>query len=73
MTEEANHRASGSPPSIARIFVRPLGSTLPLGFFAFAVGTVLVSAAPLQAVASLFGFLARDSGSATAMRWRSRF
>lgn len=31
-----------------RIFVRPMASALPLGFFAFAVGTVLLSAVELK-------------------------
>lgn len=77
------------PATIARIFVRPLASPLPLGFFAFGIGTVLLSAvefrwlpvsesvvlaivllgfvAPLELVASIMGFLSRDTGSATAM------
>jgi hypothetical protein len=76
-------------PSIARIFVRPLASPLPLGFFAFGVGTALLSGvelqwlpasekaivatvllgyvAPLELLACIFGFLSRDTGTATAM------
>ncbi len=34
--------------SVTRIVVRPLGSALPLGFFAFAIGTVLLAAAELK-------------------------
>jgi uncharacterized protein len=77
------------PPSITRIFVRPLGNPLPLGFFAFAMAMVLLSAAefrwvqprearvlvavllgyiaPLELLACIFGFLSRDTGTATSM------
>lgn len=34
--------------AITRIMVRPLGSVLPLGFFAFSVGTVLLAATEVQ-------------------------
>jgi|SRR5579884_2854851 len=40
MSDDTNN--SPDPSSIARIVVRPIGSALPLGFFAFAVGTVLL-------------------------------
>lgn len=72
-----------------RIFVRPYGSPVPLGFFAFGIGMFLYAAldagwvpldqqrsigllllsfvAPLQLVATVFAFLCRDAGSATAL------
>jgi uncharacterized protein len=75
------------PP--VRIMLRPLASPLPVGFFAFAVGSFLFSAfelgwvaktqitevaivmvvfvAPLQLVASVLAFWARDTGGATAL------
>lgn len=88
MSEDANDN-SPDPSSIARIVVRPLGSALPLGFFAFSVGTVLLGTfefrwappsegpllaaallgfvAPLNLLACVFGFLSRDTGTATSM------
>jgi uncharacterized protein len=75
--------------SIARVFVRPLGSVLPLGFMVFGVGSLLtatyslgwiplaegaevftlllVFVVPVQAVAAVFAFLARDTAGGTAM------
>lgn len=69
--------------------LRPIASSLPLGFFAFTVGTLLLTAlelqwapvakggqlmvmvlafvVPLEALAGLFAFLARDSGAATGL------
>lgn len=80
------------PPTydrVTRIMLRPLGSSLPLGFFAFGTGSVLLSAlelgwvpqaqsssvfllvlvfvVPLELMAGIFAFLARDSGAATAL------
>jgi succinate-acetate transporter protein len=77
------------PHAIARIFVRPIGSALPLGFFAFGLGmfmlggmgTELVSKTdakhaalvlvafvfPLELVATIVAFLARDTLGATAL------
>jgi succinate-acetate transporter protein len=73
----------------ARIFLRPLGNPLPLGFLALAGGTLLISGLqldwlktadgkqvalilaafvfPLQLLASLLGFLARDVVAGTGM------
>jgi hypothetical protein len=39
---------SAGPPLLTRIVLRPLGSSLPLGFFAFATGTVLLSLLELR-------------------------
>ena len=72
-----------------RIVVRPYGSPVPLGFFAFGIGMFLYAAldagwvppdqqqsigllllafvTPLQLVATVFAFLCRDAGSATAL------
>ncbi len=76
------------PPEV-RIVVRPIGSALPLGFFAFAVGSVLIGAldlkwipkedirtlvfmllgyvAPLEILASILAYFARDTGTGTTM------
>jgi uncharacterized protein len=84
--------SNGDPqqiPSIARIFVRPIGSGLPLGFFAFGLGMFLLGALgiedlppgdvknaglilvafvfPLQLLATIMAFLARDTIGATAL------
>jgi succinate-acetate transporter protein len=72
-----------------RINLRPLASSLPLGFFAFGTGTVLLTAVelgwvpagqvkdlmilvlafvtPLELLAGIFAFLARDVGAATGL------
>src|SRR5919201_5423196 len=72
-----------------RVVVRPYGSPIPLGFFAFGIGMFMyatldlgwakpadqltvglllaVFVAPLQLIATIFGFLARDAGSATTL------
>lgn len=77
----------GDPP--VRITLRPLASPLPLGFFAFAIGSfvftafelgwvpqtparqaalvMLVFVAPLELLASVLAFWARDPGGATAL------
>jgi hypothetical protein len=82
-------RGGPTPEAITRIVLRPVASSLPLGFFAFGAGTILLSAlelawvpptqgstlmvmvlafvAPLEVVAGVFAFLARDSGAATAL------
>ncbi len=71
------------------IMLRPLASPLPIGFFAFAIGSVLFSAlelgwinhaqgpelavimvvfvAPIELLASVLAFWARDNGGATAL------
>ena len=36
--------------SITRIFLRPIGSPLPLGFFAFAIGTFIFSMYEIKAI-----------------------
>ena len=88
-------RAAGSgepaPETVTRIMLRPVASSLPPGFLAFGVGTVLLTAlklhwvplpqtrslmllvlvlafvAPLEILAGVFAFLARDSGAATGL------
>lgn len=69
--------------------LRPVATSLPLGFLAFGAGTILLTAlelkwvppaqgatlivmvlafvVPLEALAGIFAFLARDSGAATAL------
>jgi succinate-acetate transporter protein len=81
--------ADNDSHSLARIFVRPIASALPLGFFAFglgmfmlgAIGTELVSKSdakhaalilvafvfPLEFIATIIAFLARDTMGATAL------
>lgn len=83
-TSDDNHR---DPP--VQITLRPLASPLPIGFFAFAIGSflfstleigwisqtqlpelatiMLVFVAPIQLIASMFAFWARDAGGATAL------
>lgn len=82
-------RAGPTPEAMTRIVLRPVASSLPLGFLAFGTGSVLLTAlelkwvppaqgstlmvmvlafvAPLEALAGIFAFLARDSGAATAL------
>jgi succinate-acetate transporter protein len=77
------------PEAITRIVLRPVASSLPLGFLAFGTGSILLTAlelhwvpvtqgstimvlvlafvAPLEMLAGVFAFLARDSGAATAL------
>ncbi|MBV9792481.1 MAG: hypothetical protein JO016_00960 [Actinobacteria bacterium] len=74
---------------MTRIVLRPLASSLPLGFFAFGTGSILLTAlelkwvpvsqgsalmvmvlafvVPLEVLAGVFAFLARDSGAASAL------
>jgi succinate-acetate transporter protein len=78
-----------APEVITRIVLRPVATSLPLGFLAFGVGTILLTAlelqwvpldqgttlmvmvlafvVPLEVLAGIFAFLARDSGAATAL------
>jgi uncharacterized protein len=78
-----------APAQLTRIMLRPMASSLPLGFLAFGTGTILLTAlelqwappdqgrslmimvlafvVPLEALAGIFAFLARDSGAATAL------
>jgi succinate-acetate transporter protein len=90
----ADHHGDGArgeltPEAMTRIVLRPVASSLPLGFLAFGAGTILLTAlelkwvppaqagtlmvmvlafvAPLEALAGIFAFLARDSGAATAL------
>ena len=78
-----------APHTMTRIVLRPLASSLPMGFFAFAVGTVLLTAlelqwvplaegrslmtmalafvVPLEGLAAVLAFLARDVGAATGL------
>jgi succinate-acetate transporter protein len=77
------------PEDMTRIVLRPVASSLPLGFFAFGTGTILLTAlelqwvppaqvsalmvmvlafvVPLELLAGVFAFLARDSGAASAL------
>ncbi|MFC9927749.1 GPR1/FUN34/YaaH family transporter [Streptomyces sp. NPDC127190] len=77
------------PEALTRIMLRPLASSLPLGFFAFGTGSVLLSAVqlqwvpqdqtrplmllvlafvvPLELLAGIFAFLARDGGAACGL------
>ncbi len=77
------------PEALTRIMLRPLASSLPLGFFAFGTGSVLLSVqqlqwvplaqtpalmlltlvfvVPLELLAGIFAFLARDGGAACAL------
>jgi succinate-acetate transporter protein len=72
--------------SVVRVFVRPYASSIPLGFFSFGIGMLLLGASalgwlpassqhttgiflaafvfPLEATATIFAFLARDTFSA---------
>jgi succinate-acetate transporter protein len=82
--------AMHSPPhSQTTIVLRPIGSSLPLGFFAFAVGMLILACQatgwipvaeekdgamiliafvfPLELVATVFAFLARDTLGATTL------
>ncbi len=93
--DDPGGRAAGSgepaPETVTRIMLRPVASSLPPGFLAFGVGTVLLTAlelhwvplpqtrslmllvlvlafvAPLEILAGVFAFLARDSGAATGL------
>ena len=78
-----------APETMTRIVLRPVASSLPLGFLAFGAGTILLTAlerqwvpldqgttlmvmvlafvVPLEVLAGIFAFLARDSGAATAL------
>lgn len=78
-----------APEGPVQITLRPIASSLPLGFFAFCGGTVLLTAleagwvppadgrplmvmvlafvVPLEVLAGVFAFLARDSGAATGL------
>jgi succinate-acetate transporter protein len=78
-----------SVPDNTRIVLRPVGSGLPLGFFSFAIGMLLLACAaigwipvgeqhdvgvilvtfvfPLELIATVFAFLARDSLGATTL------
>ncbi len=80
---------AGAVGERTRIVLRPLGSTLPLGFFAFGTGVLLTGllelgalpaadghqvgvlllafTAPLELLAAVFAFLARDAGAGTAL------
>src|SRR3954447_13079424 len=73
----------------ARIFLRPIGSGLPLGFFSFGIGMLLLGCLgigwipvdeqkdvgmvlvafvfPLELLATVFAFLARDTLGATTL------
>lgn len=46
-TEERQIARSLATADMTRIVLRPLASSLPLGFFAFGTGTVLLTAAEL--------------------------
>src|SRR5215204_6567706 len=84
--------SDGGPPGhadITRIVLRPIGSGLPLGFFSFAIGMLLLACQalewipvdeqhdvgtllvtfvfPLELLATIFAFLARDTLGATTL------
>lgn len=81
--------AGGDAGSRTRIVLRPIGSALPLGFFAFGMGVLLTGLldlgalpasaghqvavllltfpAPLELLAAVFAFLARDGAAGTAL------
>lgn len=81
--------ASAHPHALARIFVRPIASGLPLGFLAFGMGMFMLGVLglelvpatdarnaalvlvlfvfPLELVATVIAFLARDTMGATAL------
>ncbi|HET6849336.1 MAG TPA: GPR1/FUN34/YaaH family transporter [Gaiellales bacterium] len=85
MRDAGNGRADAP----VQIMLRPLASPLPIGFFAFAIGSFLFSTleltwvaegqsrqlaiimiafvAPLELIASILAFWARDAGGATAL------
>jgi succinate-acetate transporter protein len=76
-------------PDVTRIVLRPIGSGLPLGFFSFAIGMLLLGSQgvgwipvdeqrqvgtllitfvfPLQLIATVFAYLARDTLGATTL------
>src|SRR5215208_6166467 len=78
-----------SHPEYTRIVLRPIGSGLPLGFFSFAIGMLLLGCLalgwipedeqrqvgmvlvafvfPLELIATIFAFLARDTLGATTL------
>lgn len=96
MTAEARDSPDGlssgdgvAARDMTRIVLRPIASSLPMGFFAFGAGTVLLTAlelnwvpvaegrtlmtmvlafvVPLEALAGILAFLARDVGAATGL------
>jgi uncharacterized protein len=94
MTADARGPADGMAAGdglapMTRIVLRPVASSLPMGFFAFGVGTVLLTSlelkwvpaaegkelmtmalafvVPLEALAGILAFLARDVGAATGL------
>jgi uncharacterized protein len=86
--DQAAHELPPAEPA-TRIVLRPMASSLPLGFFAFGTGTILLSSlelhwvpasqgavlmvmvlafvVPLEALAGVLAFYARDAGAATAL------
>ena len=52
MTDDGN-RPDPGPEQMARIVLRLQASSLPLGFFAFGMGTILLSAPPPARACSL--------------------
>ncbi|MBP0456837.1 GPR1/FUN34/YaaH family transporter [Streptomyces montanisoli] len=56
--------APGAAPvaGVTRVVLRPIASSLPVGFFAF-----LAFVVPLELIAGVFAYLARDAGAATAL------
>ena len=83
--------SDGGPPhrEQVRVFLRPIGSGLPLGFFSFGIGMLILGCAalgwipvseqhdvglvlaayvfPLELIAAIFAFLARDTLGATTL------
>jgi hypothetical protein len=86
---DGNRSAHASPHSQTTIVLRPIGSSLPLGFFAFAIGMLILATQaigwipvaeqkdgamilmafvfPLELLATVFAFLARDTLGATTL------
>jgi succinate-acetate transporter protein len=81
--------SDGRPHEQVRVFLRPIGSGLPLGFFSFGIGMLLLASSaiewipvteqrdvgivliafvfPLELVATIVAFLARDTLGATTL------
>lgn len=84
-----SRRGELTAESITRIVLRPVATSLPLGFLAFGAGSILLTSlelgwvplaqtrplmilvlafvAPLELLAGIFAFLARDGGAATGL------
>ncbi|SDO94317.1 GPR1/FUN34/YaaH family transporter [Actinacidiphila guanduensis] len=89
MSEQTRPDGDAPAARATRIVLRPVASSLPLGFFAFGTASVLLTAlelhwvpqgqtsalmllvlvyaVPLELLAAVFAFLARDAGAACAL------